>query len=85
VAAATPTVTPMSTPTATRTLAPVDCSGDCDGDGAVSVAEIVLATNIALGSDPVNDCADLDFDSDGAITIDELIRAVMGSLVGCLG
>ena len=31
-----------------------DCVGDCDGDGQVSINELVLGVNIALGSLPVD-------------------------------
>ena len=54
--------------------------GDCDGDGVVTVDEIIVGVNIALGSAPLTDCASLDADGNGAVTVDELITAVNNAL-----
>lgn len=59
------------------------CAGDCDGDGAVSIAELILAVNIALGARPVSDCRSVDTNGDGQVAINELIAAVNNALDGC--
>ena len=85
--AGTPTA-PGGTATAEETAAPTAtplpvCRGDCTADGAVTVDELVLAVNIALGLRPSADCPGLDADGSHAVSIDELIVAVGNALVGC--
>jgi len=63
----------------------VVCAGDCDGDGSVSVAELIRAVNIALGTLDVSQCTAVDGDGDGAVAINELIAAVNSALDGCPG
>jgi len=77
-AAACETFTPTATPT------PVPCVGDCGRDGAVTVDELLIMVNIALGNSPAAQCAAGDANLDGQITIDEILRAVNDALVGCL-
>jgi subtilisin-like proprotein convertase family protein len=60
-----------------------DCAGDCSGDGSVTVDELILGVNIALGAAAMTQCPSLDTDGDGAVTVDELIRAVNHALTGC--
>ncbi len=74
---------PTATPTPTAPPTPSGCAGDCDGDGAVTVNEIILMVNIALGNLPLSACAGGDADQDGAITINEIIAAVINALDGC--
>ena len=59
------------------------CAGDCDGNGQVSVDELVVGVNIALGEASLVGCAGLDRDGDGLVTINELISAINAALVGC--
>jgi predicted acyl esterase len=59
------------------------CVGDCDGNGTVTVDELVVMVNIALGTAPVASCANGDANADGAITIDEIIAAVDSAQNGC--
>jgi glucose/arabinose dehydrogenase len=59
------------------------CPGDCGGDGTVGIEDLIKGVNIALGHQPVTNCAAMDGDSDGRVAIQELIRAVSMSLVGC--
>ena len=59
------------------------CGGDCSGDGEITVDELVLGVNIALGSVDIDQCNVFDTDSDGEVTIAELIAAVNSLLNGC--
>lgn len=53
--------------------------GDCNGDDAVTVNELVLAVNIALGNGPLSECTAAS--SDGQqVTIADLIQAVSSAL-----
>jgi len=56
--------------------------GDCDRDGSVTVDELILGVNIALGELPVADCPSFDADGDGQVTIDELTLGVNTALNG---
>ncbi len=51
-------------------------TGDCDGDGRVSVNELVIGVNIALGSLALADCPPFDRDGDAKVEINELLAAV---------
>src|ERR1700687_4033659 len=59
------------------------CVGDCDGGGEVTINELILGVNIALGSVPLANCSALDADGSGDVTINELISAVNNALTGC--
>jgi len=72
----------MQTPTAT-TPAVAECRGDCDANGSVTVDELVLSVNIALGLADAAACAAGDGNADGRITIDELVQGVNVALAGC--
>ena len=50
--------------------------GDCDQDQHVTVDEILLGVNIALGEQAVDACQRFDGDDDGAVQVDELLAAV---------
>jgi hypothetical protein len=60
----------------------VPCPGDCDRDKQVTVAELVLGIEIALGRG-YDECAAFDTNRDGRIAVDELIEGVNASLNGC--
>jgi hypothetical protein len=62
---------------------PQSCAGDCDGSGAVSIAELVRAVNIALGVTDVATCTAADRNGDGTVAINELIAAVNSALFAC--
>jgi cysteine-rich repeat protein/predicted outer membrane repeat protein len=62
---------------------PMGCAGDCDGDGEVTIEELIILVNIALGNAAVTACGAGDTDGDGTIAIDEIIRAVNTALSGC--
>jgi hypothetical protein len=59
------------------------CLGDCNRDGSVTVDEIVLITQIALGVAGVEACPAADGSGDGQITVEEIIGAVDSALDGC--
>jgi hypothetical protein len=82
----TPTPTPAP-PTGT-------CIGDCDGSGQVTVNELILGVNIALGSVDFSACPAFDCNSDchpgpipatpiPSVDVACLIRAVNNALDGC--
>jgi hypothetical protein len=50
--------------------------GDCNGDGQVTINELIIGVNIALGIAPISDCPAFDTNGDGQVSIDELIAAV---------
>ena len=54
--------------------------GDCDDDGRVTVAELVTAVNIALGTRPLADCAAADASGDGQVSITDLVIDVATAL-----
>jgi hypothetical protein len=78
-----PTPTPSPSPAPTATPDAVACAGDCNGDGQVTVNELILGVNIALGSQPASVCTAIDTNGDGMVTINELIAAVTRALNGC--
>jgi len=63
--------------------AAASCVGDCHDDGSVSVDELVLMVNIALGEQGLDVCASGDSSADGLITVDEILQAVNATLEGC--
>jgi len=79
-ATATPTVTSSVNPTATATAAP--CVGDCNGDHMVSINELIIGVNIALGSQPVSACPAFE-NAQGQVDIAQLIKGVSAALNGC--
>jgi DNA-binding beta-propeller fold protein YncE len=60
-----------------------ECAGDCSGDQQVSVDELVVAINIALGDASIESCHAADVSRDGILTVDEIIGAVDRALRGC--
>ena len=64
-------------------IAPAACVGDCNGSGDVTVNEIILMVNIALGTFPVESCQAGDPDGSGDITINEIVTAVNNDTNGC--
>ena len=67
---------------ATLSSAP-SCPGDCAGDGVVTISDLVLAVNVALGSATVSECPAADRNGNGQVEINELIAAVNAALGGC--
>jgi len=71
-------------PTPTPTEPPIDgCPGDCNGDGEVTINELIIGVNIALGSASIDDCPAFDLNGNGTVEINELIAAVNIALNGC--
>ncbi len=70
--------------TAEVTSADVEaCVGDCDGGQSVTVDELLMMVNIALGNTDVS-CDAGDANGDGHITVDEILAAVNIALgAGC--
>jgi hypothetical protein len=62
------------------------CVGDCNGDSRVSIDELVTAVNIALGTEPLDECraADCTHEGHGAL-ITCLVQAVNLALTGGCG
>jgi hypothetical protein len=58
----------------------VPAAGDCDGNGVISIDELVLGVDIALGRMPVSACAAFDANHDGAVAIDELLASIHSEL-----
>ena len=82
---ATPTMPVTSTPTApmpTATATAV-CSGDCNSNGVVSMDELLLGVELALGSPSAGTCPALNLDGDPQVSIEELVRAVRAENGGC--
>jgi len=59
------------------------CNGDCDAGGSVSINEVITAVRISLGESGGAVCAAADANSDGVVTIAELIASVARALDGC--
>jgi hypothetical protein len=65
--------------------APAPCLGDCDDRGMVTVDEILILVNIALGNAALSVCPAGDGNTDGQVTVDEILTAVNNALNGCQG
>lgn len=59
------------------------CPGDCDGTRIVTISELVMMVNVALGNSPLSACTAGDANGDGQVRINELLQAVNGALTGC--
>jgi hypothetical protein len=59
------------------------CLGDCNDDGAVTVDEILVLVNIALGRTDLVGCIAGNRNADVEITVDEILAAVNSALSGC--
>jgi hypothetical protein len=80
---APPEGTPTPTASSGPTPVPTPCAGDCNSDGSVTIAELVLCVNMALGSAAEDACMACDANGDGSIAINEIIAAVSAALNGC--
>jgi hypothetical protein len=59
------------------------CTGSCNGDGEVTINELLIMVNIALGTASLSDCEPGDANQDGEITVNEILVAVNNALNGC--
>jgi hypothetical protein len=59
------------------------CVGDCGGTGEVTVNELIIMINIALGTENVQMCPGADPDADGKVTVNEIILGVNNLLNAC--
>lgn len=76
---------PSGTPTPTATSTPPACVGDCNASSAVTVDEILMMVNIALGGVDVGMCSAGDANHDLRISVDEILTAVNKVMTGCTG
>jgi hypothetical protein len=58
------------------------CAGDCNKDGSVTVDELVVGLDIALGTGTA-ECRFIDADCDRSVDIVDLVGAVGSALDGC--
>ena len=65
--------------TAPAAVAARTCTGDCGGDGAVTVDEVLVLVNIALGSALPITCPGIG----ATVEIDTIVAAVGDALAGC--
>ncbi len=63
----------------------IPCVGDCNGDKSVTVNELIVMVNIALGTQDISACQAGDANHDGQISVNEIILGVNNSLNGCPG
>jgi hypothetical protein len=68
---------------ATAVRAQQTCTGDCNGDGMVTINELILGVNIALGSQPLSACPAFDCENNQMVPINCLIQGVNNALNGC--
>jgi len=76
--------TPLPTAPATPVPPPGACVGDCSGDGAVTIDELMLGVNIALGNTDLSACPLLQCDENVAgVFVNCLLIAVNNALYRC--
>lgn len=78
-APSTPTPTPPP-PTAAPTSV---CIGDCNGDGQVTIDELAIGIDIALGIATIDQCAAFDCSGNQQVSVECLLMAVDAALNGC--
>lgn len=61
------------------------CVGDCNDDQKVTVNEILVMVNVALGSAVLSNCQAGDANTDGKITVSDILVAVNNALGTCAG
>lgn len=59
------------------------CTGDCDGNAMVTVDELLIVVNMALGDVALSVCPAADRDNSGVIAAEEISAAVANALLGC--
>ncbi|MFN8627278.1 MAG: hypothetical protein U0587_15000 [Candidatus Binatia bacterium] len=63
--------------------ATVGCPGDCNDNGAVTVDELLVGVQMALGQRPLATCPPFDAEGVGQVTVDDLLLSVDAALHGC--
>ena len=58
------------------------CPGDCDGSGRVTISDLIIGVNIALGTVPASACPAFE-NALGAVDIAQLVQGVTNALNGC--
>ena len=53
------------------------------GQNNVSISDLIVCVNIALGQAQVSSCPAADTNNDGMVTITDIIKAVNAALSGC--
>lgn len=76
------TLTPSATPTVTPTPVATVCTGNCNGDGEVTIDELLVLVNVALGNAQASACL-RGVPSGAKVDIALIIRAVNNALNGC--
>jgi Calx-beta domain-containing protein len=69
----------------TISVAPASCPGDCSHDGSVTLDELLLGVDIALGATGIDSCPEFDMNGNGTVEIGEIVAAVGAALEGCGG
>jgi hypothetical protein len=59
------------------------CPGDCDGDGSIAVNELLIAVDVALGTQQLTVCREADLNGDRRVTIDEVIALILTASSAC--
>jgi hypothetical protein len=58
----------------------VICIGDCGDDGTVTIDEVIILVDIALGTQPLSTC---EAGHLSTVTVADLVTAVNNALSGC--
>ena len=58
------------------------CIGDCGDDGTVTIDEVIVLVDIALGEQPLSTC---EAGHGSTVTVADLVTAVNNALSGCSG
>jgi hypothetical protein len=74
----------VSTPVKALPTSVPACVGDCDASQQVTVDEVLVGVNIALGQQQVAVCPAFDRDASESLTVDELVSGVDTALNGCV-
>jgi hypothetical protein len=78
------TATPTPSQTATQTTTPIPCVGDCSGRHTVTVNDVIMLVNIALGTAQPSACPD-GVPSGTDVNVALIIQAVNNALNSCSG
>ena len=70
--------------TATASPTPGPCVGDCNSNGVVTINELIIGVNIALGNASIGQCPSFDLNNDDMIAVSELVAGVNALLNGCV-